>query len=659
MPVAAANIRFYDARPIRQGSDAPSFFALVPMLQTIRSTAGSWIVKILFILLIASFGVWGVGDMFRKAGHSSAAISVGRTDITLGEIDQEFRRQLDRMRPMFGGQLTPEQAKQYGLLDQTVNSLVQRALFDHAAEDAAVTVGQKVVRRRIADEPAFRNAKGEFDPNIFQSVLRNNGLSEGGFAEMLRHDLDRELTAGVVSNAATAPQTLVDALYRFHGEKRAVEVATIPNAAMGDVGKPDDAAIRGYYDDHSVTFTAPEYRTLTVARLSAEDLAKKAEIADADLRQLYDERADEFQLPERRSLRMALVNDEAKANDLSTAAKRSGLDDAAKAAGVEVVAMDKIGANDLPGLSDAVFSMNAGQISDPIHTDLGWYVVELTSVDPATVKSFDEVKDKLVDAARREKGVEMMYEVSNRVEDALAAGTSLEEVAQANGLALQTLKDIDATGKTATGEAVTTPDDIQTVLKTAFTQAPGQPGNLTESKEGASFLARVDAITPPALRPLEEVRDQVIAAWQAEEREKRATTKAEDIANTIKEKGAAGDLTALATAAGGTVAKPEAFVRDAQQVEGLPPALIKQVFTLKPGEAVTGTGEGTQVVVRLATITPVDPKAPDAQLDPVKQAVLRGVSGDLSAAFAEALQKRYPVTIQRQQIDDMYANASN
>jgi hypothetical protein len=41
------------------------------MLQALRSTVGSWIVKILFVLLILSFGVWGIGDIFR-----------GRTDTT-------------------------------------------------------------------------------------------------------------------------------------------------------------------------------------------------------------------------------------------------------------------------------------------------------------------------------------------------------------------------------------------------------------------------------------------------------------------------------------------------------------------------------------------------------------------------------------------------
>jgi len=627
------------------------------MLQTIRSTVGSWVVKILFVLLIASFGIWGVGDMFRKAGQSNAAITVGRTEITYKEVDQDFRKQMDRLRPVFGGSLTADQARKFGLLDQTIATLVQRILFDHAASDAGIEVGDKLVRARIATLPAFRNAQGAFDPYVFQSVLRNNGMSEGEFVALMHDNIAREMTAGIVSNGAGASTTETQALYRFRGEKRVAEVATIPHAAMGDVGTPDDAAIRAYYDDHSVTFTAPEYRTLTVARLSADALGKTADITDDDLRQIYEERLDQFQTPETRSFHMALVDSEAKATALSAAAKKSGLDDAAKAEGIEVVNMDKVADGELPQLGDVVFSMNAGQISDPVKTDLGWYVVELTDVQEQSVKPFEAVRDSLLEQARHDKGLDLMYEVGNKVEDGLAAGRSLEDVAKENGLTLTTYTDIDATGKTAAGETLKEPTDLPTVLKTAFTQTPQETGTLTQNGDTESFLVRVDSITQPALRPIDSVRDQIVAGWQADEREKLAKKKAEEIAAAIKDKGNDADLKALAGAAGGSVTETEPFVRSAQTVKGLPATLIGQIFTLKPGQAITGNDGDAEVVARLSKVVAAAPTAADADLKSVKDSVLQGIAADLTQQFAMALQERYPVSIQRDKIDQMYASS--
>ncbi|WP_454018208.1 SurA N-terminal domain-containing protein [Azospirillum sp. Marseille-Q6669] len=258
------------------------------MLQFIRTYAGSWVVKILFVLLIVSFAAWGIGDMIRTGGISSTVASVGKVEIDRAELDQEFRRQMERLRPMVGGNLTTEQARQFGLLDQSLSALVQRALYDQAARDAGISVGPDVVRQRIAEEPAFRNAQNQFDPAQFRSVLRNNQLTEDGYVALLRRETARELVAGAVGAGVTPPKPLVQDLYRFRGERRVAEVVTLPNAAIGDVGVPDEAELTRYYENHhQVRFTAPEYRSLSIAQLSADEIAKDIQIPDNELRAAY------------------------------------------------------------------------------------------------------------------------------------------------------------------------------------------------------------------------------------------------------------------------------------------------------------------------------------------------------------------------------------
>ena len=86
------------------------------MLQAIRGTAGTWVVKILFIFLIISFGAWGIGGI--DAAISQWVAKVGDSEITPVELDREFRGEVDRLRQMLGPDLTAEQARQLGLLEQ-------------------------------------------------------------------------------------------------------------------------------------------------------------------------------------------------------------------------------------------------------------------------------------------------------------------------------------------------------------------------------------------------------------------------------------------------------------------------------------------------------------------------------------------------------------
>ncbi|WP_434613078.1 SurA N-terminal domain-containing protein [Azospirillum sp. B2RO_4] len=625
------------------------------MLQFIRNFAGSWVVKILFVLLILSFGIWGIGDVFRSTTPTTVA-EVGKVEIGQQALDQEFRRQMERLRPMLGGNLTAEQAKRFGLLEQSLQSLVQRTLFDLAAADMGISVGPEVVRMRIAEEPAFRNQQGQFDPNVFRSVLRNNQLTEDAYVAMIQRETARQLVAGAVSAGLTPPQPLVQDLYRYRGEKRVAEVVTLPNASIGDVGVPDDATITQAYEDHQVRFTAPEYRALTVARLSPDALAKDIKIDDAQLRKAYEERANEFGAPEKRTVQMVVVDDEAKAKQIADAAKAKGLADAAKDAGVEPVTLDNIAKADLPEIGDAAFALEPGKPSDPIKSALGWHVMAVTGVTPASTKSFEDVRSQLEAELKKEQALDSVFSIANRVEDQLASGAPLEEVAQAQGLALTKVAAVDSTGKAPDGKDAA-PDlpGLKALLPNAFQLKTGATSNLTEG-EGSVFTAvRVDSVIPAAVRPLADVRDQVIADWQQEQRAERAAKKAEEIAASLK-KGSEAAAQDVATQAGASFAMTSPFTRDAQSVQGLPADMVAKLFAAKPNEVVIGNTADAQVVARLKEVIAADPKAADADLAPVRASVEQGMENDLVAEFTNALRDKYPVTIHRQRIDQFFAS---
>ena len=179
------------------------------MLQFIRGTVGTWVVKGLFVILIASFAIWGIGDIFRGRGPASTVADIGPTKIAASELDSEVRKQIERLRPMFGGQFDLEQAKQMGLIGQTLDQMVQRALFDLAAHDAGLNAGDDLVRRRIQSIPGFHNEKGEFDPELARRALAASSLSEGTLAAMIRDETGRTLLLGAIAAGASAPAPLV------------------------------------------------------------------------------------------------------------------------------------------------------------------------------------------------------------------------------------------------------------------------------------------------------------------------------------------------------------------------------------------------------------------------------------------------------------------
>ncbi|CAK0751024.1 peptidyl-prolyl cis-trans isomerase D [Azospirillaceae bacterium] len=624
------------------------------MLQLIRGTVGTWVVKILFLFLIASFAIWGIGDIFRSHGTADTVAEVGPLKIRIADVDQEFRKEVNRLRRMFGGALDADQARQMGLMDQALEQLIERALFDQAARDAGLEAGDDLVKRRIQQIPAFRNAQGQFEAELLRRALASNSLTEPAFIQMIRGETGRELLVGAIAAGALPPKALSESLYRHREEKRIAETLTIADSVMPEPPTPDAAEQTQYHEDKTVRFTAPEYRSLSLIALTVDGFGKTLEITEDEVKASFDQRADEFQTAEQRSFQQVVVDGQDKAQKIADAA-RAAADDlavAAKAEGVTVDSLDAVTAADLPELGSAVFAIDPNTVSEPLKSALGWHVIKVTKLVPATTRKFAEVHDEVAADLRRERAGDGISRFANRVDDALAGGATLEEVTARFAIPLIRLDAVDSAGLRPDGSAVDGIPDLAQILQTAFSLAQGGRSPMTELADNSWFTVRVDSLTPSHLRPLEEVRDQVIAGWKAEQRAKAAAAKADEILAQLK---AGATVEAVAKANTLPAATTEPLTRDGRAAGKVPAALVATLFTLAPGEAAKAAGGDGQIVARLKEIQPADPAAAGEALTTLGEQLRQGVAADIIGQYTTALRARYRVRIDETRLKQLSA----
>ena len=253
------------------------------MLQAIRSRAGSYVVKVLFALLILTFGIWGIGDIFRTRGTDTVVATVGDQSIRAEELQTALRRALEQLSARFGSAIDLQQAKQLGLVDQTLAQLIDRSLIDQEAARLKLDVSDDLIRNVITDNPSFRGSDGRFDRSLFSAVLAANNLTEDQYVALLRRDIPRNDLLHAGTAGATAPQPVVDLLYRYRNEKRTADIVALPTAGAPDVGQPSEDELKAFYEKHPDLFRAPEYRGFTLVSLDPSDIAKDIEIPEAKL----------------------------------------------------------------------------------------------------------------------------------------------------------------------------------------------------------------------------------------------------------------------------------------------------------------------------------------------------------------------------------------
>ena len=144
--------------------------------------------------------------------------------------------------------------------------------------------------------------------------------------------------------------------------------------------------------------------------------------------------------------------------------------------------------------------------------------LRVTKVEAGHESTFDEVKDKLRQTLAREKALDDLYDLANKVEDVLGGGATLEEAASKLSLKLRTVEAIDGEGKDRAGNPVKDVPASPRFVQTAFETAEQTESIMTDAGDNGYFLLRVDAVTPPALKPLDTIRDQVVNAWKSQKR---------------------------------------------------------------------------------------------------------------------------------------------
>ncbi len=630
------------------------------MLEFMRKSANTIFIKAFLGLLILSFAAWGIGDIFRGRAANTSVASVGKTDISVEQFRAEFAREVQRMSEMFGQEISREQALAMGVGNLMVSRLAQSALINEGAQSLGIFVSDQQILDEIHTTPEFFNDAGRFDRNIFINVLGRSGFNENSYIARVRRNIARQQFLSPIRDGAVAPKGLVDALYSFAAEQRSAEIIRFDHASLLNVKSPTPEELSKYHSDNAANFMAPQYRKLTAIVLQAATIADTITLSDAELQAAYDEREADYLTPQKRKLSQILVSDEA------TATKAKALLDGGKTM-AEVAA--EVGANPAmvdigefttadasnlsPDIATAVFALPKGGRTTALKSPLGWHVFEVVDITPTVVKALADVREDLSKNVKTERALTSLYELSNKVEDLLGGGMTFEEAATSVGLQATHISALDAQGFGPDGKPIAAPHAID-LAKEAFKLVDGQDSPMTESADGSAFfIVRLDAITPPALRPLDTVLNDVTVAWGNQQRSQMAA----GLAQVAKDRIAAGESVAdVAASIGFSATTTQPFTRDGKglQSNALPAKLIQQLFTLASGGVALGEGTGAHTVARLASITPAAVKADSPAYKAVTDKAKGDLQGDLLSQMAFALEGVYDVTINQKAIADAY-----
>lgn len=259
----------------------------------------------------------------------------------------------------------------------------------------------------------------------------------------------------------------------------------------------------------------------------------------------------------------------------------------------------------------------------------------------------DELREELALQEARDR----LPALANQLDDELAAGTPLADAGNTLGLELKTLAPIDAAGQSAEDVRPELLPPWPEFMRVAFETALNEPSLLEETDAGTYFVLQVDEIVAPRLKAVDEVRDELIAIWQGEQRREKARERAEQILARLNEVASLDSLSGEADLSVSDITPLKRGDQGADQE--LNPAAVQALFATEPGkiaEAVVDLGDRFAVIAT-DDIIPADPAA-DADGVADLEAELENESrNDVLAQFEAALRRDYAIEVDPAALD--------
>lgn len=497
------------------------------MLQSLHSSSSSFFIKVLFGLLVASFALWGIGDIFRSGG-STTVVKVGNTTVSAPEFNGELQRALQEYRKMLGKDYSNELALSLGIPQMVLSRLVEQKLVEQEAKSLGIIISDNILMDVLRKTPAFQNAKGQFDAQQFRRVLQQNGLSEKQYMDLLRKEISADLLMQTTLSGVAVPEVAAKQAFLAEHETRLIDMMVL-NRALAQVPAPTDAELERFYQQNTHRYQRPEKRRFSVLTLNAEQITAAYTPSEEELHTAFEAHKNELSTPEKRKVSQLLYTSEQdaqKAYDLLKQGK--SLADVAK----EVKPVN----NDL-SLGDVAFGQLASEVaqdvfqlaensySTPLQTNFGWHVFYVHSITPAQEASFDSARGQLLRDLKESKASELAFQLSNEVHDSLASGATFEDVAARYGARVEHFGPVTVNEELAAA--------IAPLRERAFALQAGETTPLAEAEGNTLQAITVEEIIPADVKPLAEVKNAAVADWTREQQAEKLKTIAKEAAEKV------------------------------------------------------------------------------------------------------------------------------
>lgn len=512
------------------------------MLLRIREKSKGIFAYLLVGLIAIAFSLWGVDSLFTAMhGDPNEIAKVNSSSISQVSVDRLAQRQFQQL--LANEQVNPEQIDLDMLRQFALNSLIQEELLSQLAQKNNMTIADRQVERQLVRMQVFQDEQGRFAQENFTQILRQEGISPFEFRQQLKQDLLNQQLLGSLQQSEFVLTKELEDFQVLAGQERSYSYKVFSAQDFMDQVTPTVEEIDDFYQRNSMSFQQAEQLKVDYTLFDPSSLLAGLEPSAEELEAEYANYVKQLESQAKNYSAAHLMLEFSNAKEKQAAQEKLEALRAEILAGASFAELAKKHSQDistanlggelgaiLPGSFDANFEAalyqleNTGDVSQPVETNYGFHLIQLTAKEEAEIPSLQEVESQLKEQLVAQPWKEAVEAKLEELTNLSFSSSDLAELAQATGLEVNTSPWLNKTAladfwqEAAVSQAIFSKDLIQDNWLT-------EPLPLAN---GSYLIAQRNAYQEPRQLELEEVKQEVIQALSLELAAKLAKAAAND-----------------------------------------------------------------------------------------------------------------------------------
>jgi len=398
------------------------------MLRALRNQTQSIFFKIFLVLLICGFALWGVGDL--TGGNTTKPVLI--TDSKEISIDKAIN-EINRIRYSSASRPSFNEIFENGTYKTVLNKLEQEILLNSEAEELNLNVPMSVVTQTISQENNFKDPLGKFSQIKFNQSLKNAGLSETKYLEMINTEANLKQISTPFSTNDYYSEKVIKKIMDWQNEIRNIEYDFFDLLTPKDIKRPSEETLTNFYEENKEKYQIPLTRNIQYLEISPNYFTKQVKISDSQINERYKIEKSNYKIDEKREILQVTTQDEEKVKKFFKAVGKNNFKELA----LELFNLSENDINlglvkktDLPSTNaDALFKANLNEIVGPLKTEFGYNVYKIIKIEPEGSIEYSKIIEDIKSKIIKEKSTEVLFEKLDIIEDLLAEGSNLSEIA--------------------------------------------------------------------------------------------------------------------------------------------------------------------------------------------------------------------------------------